>query len=528
MSTDIKLVKSAHTKTAYTKAELEELKKCYDPVNGPYHFITNYIYIQHTTKGRMKLALYDYQIELLKSYHNSRKNINLISRQMGKSTVAGAYLLWYAMFVSDSTILVASNKHTGALEIMQRIRFAYESIPDFIRAGVVAYNKKSIEFDNGSRIISQTTTENTGRGLSISLLYLDEFAFVRTNIADDLWTSLSPTLATGGKCIITSTPNTDEDMFAKLWNGAIDCYDEHGNATKLGKNGFSSFLAIWDSHPERDIDWANRERAAIGDERFAREHECRFVGADETLIDQLVLTTLYGNEPIRKSNNHVRWYKKIDPNSTYIVSLDPAIGTGGDNAAIQVIEMPSFEQVGEWMHNKTPIEGQIRIMQSICKEIASEGVEDLFWSVENNTVGEAALVVIREAGEENIPGFFLTDPDVKKSGSGRRKGFNTTNRKKLEACVKLKRFVDTRKLKINSKALITELKHFVSVEGSYRAKTGLKDDLVSALLIALRMSDVAAKWDPSLQEVLNSNIRFDDDDDDDDYGSRMPMPMAIL
>lgn len=360
-------------------------------------------------------------------------------------------------------------------------------------------------------------------------LYLDEFAFVRPNIAADLWTSLSPTLATGGKCIITSTPNTDEDMFAKLWNGAIDCYDEHGNATKVGKNGFSSFLAIWDSHPERTQKWADDERAAIGDERFAREHECRFVGADETLIDQMVLATMFGTDPIRKTHNHVRWYKDIDPNATYIVSLDPAIGTGGDNAAIQVIELPSFVQAAEWMHNKTPVEGQIKVLQSICKEITAKGVEDLFWSVENNTVGEAALVVIREAGEENIPGFFLTDPEVKKSGTGRRKGFNTTNRKKLEACVKLKRFVDTSRLKINSKALITELKNFISIDSTYRAKTGLKDDLVSALLIAIRMTDIAAKWDPTLQEVLNSNIRFDDDEDDDDYDDcRMPMPMAIL
>lgn len=527
MSTDVKLVKTAHTKTSYTKEELEELKRCFDPVTGPKHFITNYIYIQHPLRGRIKLELYEYQIGLLESYHGNRKNINLISRQMGKTQVAAVYLLWYAMFIPDSTILVASNKHTGALEIMQRIRYSYENIPDFIRAGVVSYNKKSIDFDNGSRIISQTTTENTGRGLAISMLYLDEFAFVRPSIAEDLWTSLSPTLATGGKCIITSTPNTDEDMFAKLWNGATDCFDSHGEVTKLGKNGFASFLATWESHPDRDKAWADRERAAIGDERFAREHECRFVGADETLIDQMVLTNIHGVDPIRKTANHVRWYKEIDPNATYIVALDPAIGTGGDNAAIQVIELPSFVQVAEWMHNKTPVEGQIKVLQSICKEISNKGVEDLFWSVENNTVGEAALVVIREAGEENIPGFFLTDPDVKKTG-GRRKGFNTTNRKKLEACVKLKRFVDTYKLKINSRALITEMKNFVSVEGSYRAKTGMKDDLVSALLIAIRMTDIAAKWDPTLQEVLNSNIRFDDcDDDEDDYTS-MPMPMAIL
>ena len=165
----------------------------------------NYCYIQHPVQGRMKFSLYPYQVELVDTYHEFRYSVSMLARQTGKSTCAAGYLLWYAMFNPDQTILIAAHKYFAAQEIMQRIRFAYEHIPDFIRAGVTSYNKGSLEFDNGSRIIAQATTENTGRGLSISLVYLDEFAFVRPNIAREFWTSLSPTLATGGKCIITST-----------------------------------------------------------------------------------------------------------------------------------------------------------------------------------------------------------------------------------------------------------------------------------------------------------------------------------
>lgn len=190
------------------------------------------------------------------------------------TTTAVGYLLWYAMFVDNSTILIAAHKYTGAQEIMQRLRYAYETCPDFIRAGVVNYNKQSIEFENGSRIVAQTTTETTGRGMSLSLIYLDEFAYVEPNIAIEFWTSISPTLATGGKAIITSTPNSDEDQFAQIWNEANKQYDEYGNATKLGKNGFFPYKAIWSAHPDRDETWANTERSRVGDERFLREHAC--------------------------------------------------------------------------------------------------------------------------------------------------------------------------------------------------------------------------------------------------------------
>lgn len=245
-----------------------------DPVTGPMYFMENFMWIQHPTRGREKFVPYDYQRDLVETYHMYRKSINMLGRQLGKTTVASGYLLWYAMFIPDATILVASNKHDGALEIMQRIHYAYENMPDHIRSGVLSYNKKSIEFDNNSRIVAQTTTGKTGRGMSLSLIYLDEFAFVERGIAREFWTSLSPTLSTGGKCIITSTPDTDEDQFAELWFTANKLVDEFGNDTEVGPNGFRPYFAEWSVHPERDEAWAAEQRSELGDDRFAREHEC--------------------------------------------------------------------------------------------------------------------------------------------------------------------------------------------------------------------------------------------------------------
>jgi hypothetical protein len=275
------IIKTPYKKMSYTEEQIIEIARCADPVDGPRYFMSNYFFIQHPTKGSIQYIPFEYQERLIDIYHQNRFSISLMPRQTGKTISAAGYLLWYAMFVPDSTILVAAHKYLGAQEIMQRIRYSYENCPDFIRAGVTSYNKGSLDFENGSRIVSQTTTENTGRGMSISLLYCDEFAFVRPTIASEFWTSITPTLSTGGKCIITSTPNSDEDQFAQIWRAANNTFDENGNETKLGKNGFKAFNSKWQEHPERDEAWANQMRAQLGEERFRREMEC--VTGDSTI-----------------------------------------------------------------------------------------------------------------------------------------------------------------------------------------------------------------------------------------------------
>ena len=519
-SLDGVLIKKANKQEQFTEEQIQDLQKCMDPDTGYLYFAKKFAYIQHPVKGKLLFEPFDYQLGLMHSYHNYRFNINMMPRQTGKTTCASIYLAWYAMFVPDQTCLIAAHKYTGAQEIMSRIRFVYESCPDHIRAGVTSYNKGSIEFENGSRIVSQTTTGNTGRGMSISLLYCDEFAFVMPNIAEEFWTSISPTLATGGRAIITSTPNSDEDTFATIWKQAENKFDAHGNESDVGENGFHSFVAEWNEHPDRDDEWKAAEIGRIGEEKFRREYGCEFLVFDETLINSIKLAAMDGTSPILNMGQ-TRWYKKPTAQYTYCIALDPSMGTGGDNAAIQVYELPSYEQVAEWQHNQTAIPGQIRVLADICKYIETEtkNPQGIYWSVENNGLGEAALIVINDFGEENIPGLFVSEPIRKGHVRKFRKGFNTTHGTKVTACSRLKTMVENDKMIIRSKPLIGELKSFIATGSSYTAKSGAHDDLISATLLALRMMEVLKDWDPRVYNTFNQTEEFED--------YEAPMPIFI-
>ena len=519
-SLDGVLIKKANRQETFSEDQIADLLACMDPDNGYLYFARKFAYIQHPVQGKLLYDPYEYQLGLMDSYHNFRFNINMMPRQTGKTTCASIYLAWYAMFVPDQTVLVAAHKYTGAQEIMSRIRFVYESCPDHIRAGVTSYNKQSIEFENGSRIVAQTTTGNTGRGMSISLLYCDEFAFVQPNIAEEFWTSISPTLATGGRAIITSTPNSDEDTFATIWKQAENKFDEHGNEQELGSNGFHSFIAHWSEHPDRDEEWKVAEVGRIGEEKFRREYGCEFLVFDETLINSIKLAAMEGSAPMLNMGQ-TRWYKRPTAQYTYCIALDPSMGTGGDNAAIQVFELPSYEQVGEWQHNQTAIPGQVRVLADICKYIESEtkNPTGIYWSVENNGLGEAALIVINDFGEENIPGLFVSEPIRKGHVRKFRKGFNTTHSSKVTACSRLKTMIENDRMKIQSKPLIGELKGFIATGSSYTAKSGSSDDLVMSTILALRMIEVLKDWDPRVYSTFNQA------EDIQDY--EPPMPIFI-
>lgn len=515
-SLDGVLTKKAHATGKYTKKQIEQLKKCSDPDTGYMYFIENFFYIQHPVQGKMIMKPYEFQRRMIESYHTHRNVISLCPRQQGKTTCAAAYLLWYSMFNNDKTILIAAHKYSGAQEIMLRIRYGYELCPDHIRCGVVNYNKGTMEFDNGSRIVSTTTTENTGRGMSVSLLYCDEMAHLQSNIATEFWASISPTLSTGGRVIITSTPNSDEDQFALIWKGSQEKFDEFGepSQTGIGKNGFFGFRSYWQEHPDRDDAWKQHELNRIGEENFKREYECEFLIFEETLIKSSVLATLAGKESLFKTGQ-VRWYKKPEPNMMYLVALDPSLGTGGNNSAIEVFELPYFTQVAEWHHNSTPVQGQIKILRDILRYIqkscGAEFNSNIYWSCENNTVGEAALVVINELGEESFPGYFLSEPAKYGKVKKYRKGFNTTFSNKISTCARLKFLIEENKMILNSYSLISELKGFVSSGLSFKAKPGVDDDLVSALLLIIRMSTLLSDWDPRVFDALSVGDSYDTD-----------------
>ena len=286
----------------------------------------------------------------------------------------------------------------------------------------------------------------------------------------------------------------------------------------MGTNGFRPYQAHWSEHPDRDEQWKAEEMGRIGEERFRREHECEFLIYDETLINAITLLELAPIEPIERQGQ-VRWFKRPQSGNTYLVALDPSLGTGGDPSAIQVFELPSMMQIAEWQHNKTPVQKQVYILKEICNHIYEQtGSEtDIYYSVENNTLGEAALVTIQEIGEENIRGTFLSEPKRAGIARGFRKGFNTTNKSKIAACAKLKSWVETRKMHLASKNLLGELKTFVAQGMSFAAKPGETDDLVMALILIVRMAQVVKGFDANLDEQLR--------DADDEFIEPMPFIM---
>jgi Terminase RNaseH-like domain len=240
---------------------------------------------------------------------------------------------------------------------------------------------------------------------------------------------------------------------------------------------------------------------------------CEFLVYDETLVNSLKLVEIYGKEPITKMGQ-VRWYKSPTASNLYLVALDPSLGTGGDFSAITVFELPSMIQVAEWHHNITPVQGQIKLLRDILlyiqDELGPDHYNSIYWSIENNTVGESALVVVENLGEETFPGLFVSEPGRKGHVRKFRKGFNTTFNNKIAACSKLKYFIEEDKMTINSKPLISELKTFIAHGISFKGKPGQHDDLVAALLLVVRMIDILAEWDPMVFERMRIEDRYED------------------
>jgi len=318
----------------------------------------------------------------------------------------------------------------------------------------------------------------------------------------------------------------------------IECTDNHGIYDVDGNKRFADTFVVGDQvsalgepltvtsadytgriEPVYDLIGVDDGNRFYGNDILVSN--CEFIAFDETLINPIFLSEMdLGMEPMRRSGQ-IRWYDTLQDNQTYLVALDPSLGTGGDPAAIEIFALPSMRQIGEWQHNKTPIQGQIKILKSILEEIEEAAPNsEIYYSVENNTLGEAALVSIDEMGEENLPGIFLSEPRRRGNVRRFRKGFNTTHSTKLAACSKLKRWVEEGTMKIRSKNLTRELKTFVAQGNSYKAKEGETDDLVMSTLLAVRMAMQVARYDPDAFDDLKDS--FDDTD------LRRPMPVGFL
>ena len=414
------------------------------------------------------------------------------------STVSAAFLLWYATFNFDKTVLIASRANDHAMEMIERIRFAYENLPFWLKPGVRddGWNKHTLGFDNGSRIMSTATAGNSGRGFSISLLYLDEFAFVAPNIQDEFWTSISPTLATGGSCIMTSTPNGDMDIYAEIWRGAnIPGSDP---TKKTGHNGFRPIRVRWDQPPGRDEKFKEDQIAKIGERKWMQEYECVFLSSDALLISSLYLanqTPLIEKIMPLKTVNDVVFFDEIQAGGTYLIGVDPATGTGEDYSVITVYDFPGLTQIAEYRSNTMSTNTLYGVLKNLLIYLESRNCMNYF-SVENNGVGEGVIALYEADEDPPVNSEFISE-----EGKGKR-GFTTSNKTKMRNCVNLKEMYEKGKITIKSRITLAEMKSFVRHKGSYAAQKGSTDDTIAALLIVIRLIEEIASYDQTAFDKL--------------------------
>lgn len=513
-------IKRAHEKTEYTVEQIQELQRCAEDV---VYFCKKYVKVRHPVRGSIPFVLYPYQEKMMKLYQENRFSVVLSARQTGKSQTSAIFLLWYALFHEDKTILIASNKNAGAMEMIYRIQYAYEELPSWLKPGVTedGWNKHAVGFDNGSRIISTATSEDSGRGMSISLLFLDEFAFVPPNVQEAFWTSISPTLSTGGSCIVTSTPNGDSNLFAQIWRSA-ECGNLVGESEQ--NIAFVPFRVKWDEPPGRDDKFKQQQIAILGELKWRQEFECEFLSSDALLIDSTYTAMLENRAKGAASKviNGITFWKDPKPGETYLVAVDPATGSGNDFSVIECFHFPSLEQVAEFRSNTMSTSVIYPKLKWLLNLFDGMGAT-CYFSVENNGVGEGLISLF--VNDETPPNFAEL---VSESG-GTRLGMNTNVRTKIKACINFKEMVEKGRVTIYSKLLLTELKNFVRRRGSYQAQTGSTDDCIAACLVITRILEEISSFEQGAFEKLytyeeeRGAYRLPSENNDDQYDDPMPM-----
>lgn len=368
--------------------KLREIKKC---AIDPIYFIRNYVYINTKDNGMQLFDLYDFQEAALKRFLKYRFNINKWSRQVGKSTVVRGFILWWGIFHKDQLIAMIGNKLSLAKEQMQQLRDSYSRLPVWLQPGVKLWNKTSIQFSNNSRIIVSSSSPDNIRGFSINLLYLDEFAFLRPNLATEFIASVMPSISSGKttRCIITSTPNS-MNHFYDMWQTSLDEPQAEAELQKGNNNLYVRSVVTWDQVPGRTEEWANAEKLKIGDQRFRQEYECEFVGSGITLIDYRCLETLKASDPLPFDNSiwppalaeivkdiSIRTFKYPEPAGvmeakgySYAASIDTAYGMRQDYHVLQIAKVYSnikCEQVFTMSSNCTEVSDFCRIANIILK-----------------------------------------------------------------------------------------------------------------------------------------------------------------
>jgi len=452
------LVKDDGVTHNYTPEEVSEYVKC---MESPAYFARKYVKVINLDRGLVSFELYPYQEKMFEHFKQNRFSVVLACRQSGKSISVVAYILWYAIFHADQTIAILANKGSTAREMLSRITLALENLPFFLQPGCRTLNKGSILFSNNSRVVASATSGSSIRGLSVNLLYLDEFAFV--NRAAEFYTSTYPVVSSGKqtKVIITSTANGVGNQFYRIWEGAVQ-----------GSNEFKPFRVDWWDVPGRDEEWKRNTIANTSELQFAQEFGNDFSGTANTLISSSTLLGLKAANPIFQKAS-LRIYQKPQPDSRYLMMVDVGKGRGQDYSTFTIIDVTvkPFRQVAVYQDNKiSPL-----LFPDIIVSAAKQ-YNDALVVIENNDQG---IVVCNAVYYEYEYENTFVESAVKAGGVG----VTMTKRVKRIGCSNLRDLLEMNRLDICDANTLMELSTFESNGSSYEASEGNHDDLVMNLVL---------------------------------------------
>jgi hypothetical protein len=483
----------------------DEFVKC---ATDPVYFMKKYYMIQHPQKSRMYFSLYPFQEKVLKLFQKHDYSIINKSRQLGISTLVSAYSLWLMLFNKDKNVLVIATKQETAKNMVTKVRFAYQNLPNWLKIGAAEDNRLSLRLVNGSQIKAVSAAGDAGRSEAVSLLVIDEAAFI-DNI-ETIFTAAQQTLATGGGCIALSTPNGVGNWFHKTYVLAQE-----------QKNRFLPISLPWTVHPERDQKWRDEQEITLGKRNAAQECDCNFSTSGNTVIDPEILTwyeeTMVCDPLERRGVDKALWiWEYPDPMKYYAVVADVARGDGNDFSAFHVIDVENILQVAEF---KAQID--TREYANMLLSVASE-YNNALLVVENANIGWDVIQTIVERGYTNIHYSWKNDQQQDfssyvnriNSGTGAVPGFSMTEKTRPLAVEKMRNFVENKLANIKSVRLLDELRVFIWKNGKAQAMQSYNDDLVMSFCIAMFLRETSLRYKTTADNLtyaaLNNFTRTQD------------------
>jgi len=492
---DNPLLKKVGVDHQYTKEQIEEYVKC---SKDPVYFCKSYIKIVNVDEGLINFNMWGFQEEMINLFKDNRFVITKCPRQVGKTTTTVGYLLWATIFTDSQNVAVLANKGSLARDILAKYQLAYENLPQWLQQGVVTWNKGNVELENGSKVIAASTSSSAIRGGSFNIVFLDEFAFVPNNIANEFFNSVYPVISSGksSKIIIVSTPN-GMNLFYKLWMDSIE-----------GRNNYKNFEIHWSMVPGRDAAWKEETIRNTSERQFAQEFETEFLGSVHTLVHPEKLKCLAYRTPEYFNSEGLRVYTRPEAGHKYVIVVDTSRGVGQDYHAFTVVDVTQipYKVVATFRNNQLAPMLYPNAIYPVARQY-----NNAFVLVEINDIGQQVADILHDDMEyDNIIYVQMQGRkgQVVNGGFGRggsaMKGVKTSTAVKRIGCAILKNLIEDSKLLVEDFSVVDELCTFVARGDSFEAEDNHNDDLVMTLVLFGWLTTQAY-----FKDITGSDIRKD-------------------